>query len=75
VSRPKIAGFIDPRSFEWRELRDPDGPATWRQLRRLNREGRLELVPAGTAVPISKAEAAFALDAAGDASAGIDGAA
>jgi excisionase family DNA binding protein len=47
-----------PRSGEWRELRDPDAPATERQFRRLNRLGMLDLVE--SAEPITQAEAAAA---------------
>ena len=68
--RRRIEGFVHEPTFAWRELRDPDGPATPRQLARLNREGRLELVARGEAEVISKGQAAFAIDDAGEAPAG-----
>jgi hypothetical protein len=55
--RPRIVGFIDSRSGEWRELVDADAKPCLRQLRRLNREGCLELVPPAIAKPVSKSEA------------------
>jgi hypothetical protein len=57
-----LTGFVAWRSFEWRELVDPDGPATPRQLARLNRAGALELVAPGRATPITKGEAAAAIN-------------
>ena len=62
MTRRRVTGFVDLRSGEWRELIDPDGPATTRQLHRLDREGRLELVGPGKATPLTKAEAAAAID-------------
>jgi hypothetical protein len=60
IPRPSIEGFwIDG---EWRELVNPGGPPTWRQLVKLNAAGRLELVRPGTAEPITKGECAAALD-------------
>jgi hypothetical protein len=64
MSRRSITGFVDDRAWEWRELRDPDGPPTWRQVRALFRAGALKLVEPGAAEPITKAEAAAAIDAA-----------
>ena len=65
MSRRRITGFVDERVFEWRELADPDGPASGRQLRRLNALGRLQLVAPGEAEPLTKAEAAAAIVDAG----------
>jgi hypothetical protein len=64
VSRRRLTGFVV--DWQWRELRDPDGPPTGRQLERLNRAGMLELVQPGEAQPITKGEAAAAIDDAGD---------
>lgn len=64
MTRRRITGFAF--DFDWRELKDPDGPPTLRQLARLNYLGCLELVPAGVAEPITKAQAAAAIDDAGD---------
>jgi hypothetical protein len=71
VGRPRLDAFTGPDG-DRRELVDPDGPATGRQLRRLNRAGRLELVDPGRAEPLTKAEAAAAID---EAAAAIDEAA
>jgi hypothetical protein len=60
--RPSLRRFVDPRSGIERELRDPDGPATRRQLLRLNAAGVIDLVQPGRAAPITKAEAAAAID-------------
>jgi hypothetical protein len=49
----------------WRELRDPTGAPTARQLLRLNHVGALALVEPGQVDPISKGEAAYALDVLG----------
>lgn len=65
LSRRRILGFVDARSGEWRELRDPDAPASARQLLRLNRAGALELA-ADEVEPISIGEASAAIDAAGE---------
>ena len=46
---------------EVRELKDREGPATPRQLRRLNDAGCLAVVEPGTATPIRKGEAAYAV--------------
>jgi hypothetical protein len=54
-------------SGEVRELKDPEGPATPRQLRRLNDTGCLIVVEPGQAIPIRKGEAAFAVSLVGDA--------
>jgi hypothetical protein len=62
VSRRRVTGFVHPRSGEWTELVDPDGPATPRQLRRLNADGKLELVGPGEAEPLTKAQAAGGID-------------
>lgn len=48
-----------------RFLREPDGPATARQLRWLNTQGLLAVVAPGETTPITKAEAAYAIDMAG----------
>jgi hypothetical protein len=45
-----------------RQLKEPHGPATSAQLARLNRLGMLELVGPGEAQPLSKGEAAAAID-------------
>ncbi len=60
MTRPRIESFVGSDGYR-RVLRDPDGEPTGAQLRRLNREGRLELVPAGDALPLTKGEAAFAI--------------
>jgi len=60
VSRPRLDGFRF--GDEWRNLKNPTGPPTWRQLLRLNALGCLELVPPGESQPITKAEAAYALN-------------
>jgi hypothetical protein len=52
---------------EVRELKDPESPATYRQLSRLNYAGCLVIVEPGTAPSISKGEAAFAVSVARDA--------
>ena len=59
MTRPTLDGFW--REGEWRDLADPDGPPTGRQLLRLNRLGMLELVVPGSAQPLTKAEAAAAI--------------
>jgi hypothetical protein len=48
-------------SGELRELTDPEGPATPRQLRKLNASGCLVVVEPGTGKPITKGEAAYAV--------------
>jgi hypothetical protein len=68
--RRRITHFVDERSGELRQLRKPDGSPTWRQLRRLNAAGALELVRAGEAEPISKAQAAAAIHDVDERSAG-----
>jgi hypothetical protein len=57
--------FVTP-SGEVRELVDPEGPATVRQLRRLNAVGALVIVEPGTAKPIVKGEACYAVSVAGE---------
>ena len=52
---------------EPRELKDPEGPATPRQLRRLNAAGALVVVEPGSAQPLRVGEAAFAVSVAGEA--------
>ena len=49
------------RDGEGRELKDPEAPATPRQLRRLNEAGALVVVEPGTATPLVKGSAAFAV--------------
>jgi hypothetical protein len=61
------------RDGELRELTDPEGPATPRQLRRLNDTGCLVVVEPGHAIPIRKGEAAFAVSLVGDAKPRTDG--
>jgi hypothetical protein len=56
-----VTGFVDA-SGEWRELRDPDGPPTARQLVALHRAGALTLSGPGTRVPFAKGEAAVVID-------------
>lgn len=60
MKRPRLDGFWF--GSEWRALVNPDGPPTARQLLKLNALGCLELVPASDAQPITKAEAAYALN-------------
>ena len=63
MSHRRISGFVDPRTWERRELRDPDGPATDRQVLALYRAGALRLAyPGGRR--FSKAEASAAIDTA-----------
>lgn len=62
MTRRRILGFLHQPSGTWRELRNPDGPPTGRQLLRLNHEGQLNLADPGQVMPITKAEAAAALD-------------
>jgi hypothetical protein len=45
-----------------RVLREPNGPPTGRQLLWLNRHGLLVVVAAGEVEPITKAEAAYAIN-------------
>lgn len=47
----------------FRELKDPHGPPSLRQLAKLNHLGALALVEPGQARAITKADAAGALDA------------
>jgi hypothetical protein len=61
LSLGRLTTFRHPASGELCQLDEPDGPATTRQLWRLNRLGALVVVePDGR--PISKAEASFAID-------------
>jgi hypothetical protein len=62
LPRHRRTHFVDPRTSDVRELRDPDGPPTGRQLQRLNQAGALVVVEPGTAEPLTKAEAAWAVD-------------
>jgi hypothetical protein len=64
ATRPTLVAFLDERTDEWRILVDPDGEPTPRQLARLNRNGQLELVAPGATRPITKGEAAAAIDTA-----------
>jgi hypothetical protein len=45
-----------------RDLKDPDGPPTPRQLARLNHLGALAVIEPGQLRPITKGDAAGALD-------------
>jgi hypothetical protein len=66
-ARPRVVGFVDPRSGVWRELKDPDALASMRQLYRLNATGSLDVVEPGSVQPITVGEAAAAVaDAASD---------
>lgn len=49
-----------------RVLREPDGSPTARQLLWLNLHGLLAVVAPGEAKPITKAEAAYAINVAGE---------
>jgi hypothetical protein len=65
MSRPTITtitGFYDQHGT-WRELRDPDGPPTARQLMALHRAGALRLAPLGSST-FTKAQAASLIDSA-----------
>ena len=63
MTRPSIRGFLDRRTGVWRELRDPDKPATGRQLAWLNRRGQLDVVPHPHQFEvITMGEAAAAID-------------
>ena len=57
-------GFLE--SFEVdgkvRVLNEPEGPATGRQLRRLNELGVLAVVEPGQVEPLTKGAAAYAID-------------
>ena len=59
-TRRRQTGFLSPDG-DWRELVEPDGPPSGRQLARLNGLGMLELVDPGEARPLTKAEAAAAI--------------
>jgi hypothetical protein len=49
------------RDGKLRELKDPEAPATPRQLRRLNEAGMLAVVEPGEATSIRKGQAAYAV--------------
>jgi hypothetical protein len=66
MARPTLYAFFDERTGRWSTIVDPDGEPTPRQLARLNRAGCLELVQPGAARPVTKGEAAAAIDAALD---------
>jgi hypothetical protein len=58
VSRRSITGYEDARGV-WHDLRDPDGPATGKQLLWLNANGMLDVVPHRHQFePVTKGEAA-----------------
>ena len=61
MNRPSSTGFI-VGDDEWRKLREPDGAPTGRQLLWLNAAGCLDLVWPGQAQPVTKGEAAWAID-------------
>ena len=66
------AGYVTSyrhQSGDVRELIEPAGLATHRQLHLLNRRGLLAVVEPGQAVPLTKAEAAYAIDATTEAAA------
>ena len=54
--RYRVDSFKAPDG-EWRQLKNPDGPATGNQLRKLNELGVLELIAPANAEPITKGEA------------------
>ena len=60
MTRPGVTGFYT-ESGEWRELVDPDGEATYRQLAALNRLGCLAIIVPGHAAVITKGVAAGVL--------------
>jgi hypothetical protein len=65
MSRPRRTGFWQEGVdgvVEWRKLTNPDGAPTGRQLLKLNALGMLELVNPDNAKPLTKAEAAAAID-------------
>jgi hypothetical protein len=63
VSLRRVTGFVDDRGV-WRELKDPDGPPTWRQLVALHRAGMLQLVDPDPWNVFSKSQASAAIDTA-----------
>jgi hypothetical protein len=63
MRRPTRTGFW--RNGDWRDLHDPEGETSGAQLRWLNRLGMLELVSNGQAEPLTKGEAAYAIDEGG----------
>lgn len=62
--RPLRCGFLTEffSAGERRELRDPNGSPTARQLLRLNHLGALAVVEPGQLPPVTKGSAAAALD-------------
>jgi hypothetical protein len=60
----RLTSFVDSRTGQRRELRDPDGLATQRQLWRLNALGMIAVVLPGDAKPLTVGEAAWAIDVA-----------
>jgi len=64
VTHRRVTGFVDPLTWEWRELKNPDGPATDRQVLALYRVGMLRLVDPDPWNLFAKAEAAAAIDTA-----------
>jgi hypothetical protein len=65
AGRPRLERFW--LNGRWNELRDPDGPPTGRQLLWLNSRGLLELRGCDGDGPVTKGEAARAIDWARDA--------
>jgi hypothetical protein len=59
VTRPTVEGFW--MGDEWRELVDPEGSPTARQLLWLNAHGLLDLVTRGRVPAITKEQAAAAI--------------
>lgn len=57
-----VSVFFDRRSGEWRDLVEPEGLATSRQLYWLNAHGLLAVVEPGQVEPLSKGVAAYAID-------------
>ena len=64
MTHRRVTGFVDPLTWEWRELKNPDGPATDRQVLALYRVGMLRLVDPDPWNLFAKAEAAAAIDTA-----------
>jgi hypothetical protein len=58
----RVVEFVDARTGDMRALKDPDGPATPNQLRKLNALGLLAAVEADHGQPLTKAEAAWLID-------------
>ena len=59
MTRARSHGF--QMGDEWRDLKDPTGSPTWKQLLNSMRRGALKLAT-GAATPIDKAEAAWMLN-------------